>query len=76
MIQDIYGNVLRFKPGDFYANRDRASLNSFARGAITLKMAKLRVCDNNGWDPGAVSDQEFMALVLGLGYGRECDYGE
>ena len=76
MIMDIYGNVLRLKTGEFYANRDRASLNLYARGAITLFSAKLRVCQNNGWTPSEIDDGDFLEFIQGLGYGRNDNYGK
>lgn len=76
MIMDIYGNVLRLKTGEFYANRDRASLNLYDRGAITLFSAKCRVCKNNGWTPSEIDDGDFLEFIQGLGYGRNDNYGK
>ncbi len=73
MIRDIYGNELRFRSGEFYSNKDRASLNSWAEGAITLKMAKLRVCQTNGWHHSEIDDGEFLNLAHGLGYWEKED---
>lgn len=70
VLKDKDGNEMRVRSGDFYANRDRASLNAYAQGGITLKMAKIRVCETNGWHHSEIDDEEFLRWIESLGYRR------